>query len=517
MMSLIAQLVTTYLALVLATLAAYAIFLLTTQATIDADIQKLGGEIKQDVADAHVLDAPVLYADIFLLQEYRKEHPGDSDLALLSRIASELSFAALPFPEGEAQSFPSAEAMLTLAAKGNMPGPIRGRLAVWTIRESFGALVGRRGDLGVSAFVLGQQVRTNFGSAKLLFPEGPLAVDPWLDRASLATGAVSAVLFPFQRPVLVADLDKYVKGAEMRRAISAYDFKTWWDRAESLRQTVVSRSTQLVTLASLRNAFAIETRLRSMKWIALLGGLLLLLGIVVPLWVMGLRLEDAMPPPANLGLTMAVLSVSVGLGWLVGSDITARPSTSAVRHLEPLLEQIRAFRQTGRSNVTLSLELVNEALADQSRDGLTRGERIVVHRLQVAILKSNEASDKVVELLSEAFRQDSLLQAHNKPGIGGTSLSPLALIEHGTGDSVAGIKSAGSVSIEATRGHVSSTLLALRLPSDETSRERIWHELDTVAESARRRPECGAYLSARVELDRELEQCQGWLEHRIKP
>src|SRR4029434_517936 len=86
MMGVIAQIATTLIAVVLTLLAAYILFLSTSQANIDAEVQSEGARIVELLRKSPTYQVQIPYLEMFLRQHYQQKHPELSGAALLYRI-----------------------------------------------------------------------------------------------------------------------------------------------------------------------------------------------------------------------------------------------------------------------------------------------------------------------------------------------------------------------------------------------------------------------------------------------
>lgn len=522
MMSLLVQVVSTFVALLLATIAAYAIFLWTNQTSVDADLRSAGSEISKDIAEAAVLWAPPLYTDIFLMQEYRSRFPDESDAMLLRRLASDVAqlqlaveYAELTKAGRDDAPQSAAQSLEAVAAQGNAPGALRGRLAAWIMQQSVGTLVAIGPSPSVVVWAPGQNISLHADPGRTLFPDGALGAEAWLVRCGLTTSAIQSLSPSFIREPLIADLQSHLAADTHAKGVAGtFDYTAWWLRMEGLSQKLVAHGSRVAALVSLRESYDLDSRFRHRGWVALLGVILTAVGLALPLWLVACGQEAAVPAGVNLAITACALTLCTAIGWLVWSDLIPRQRFALVRYLKPLQSEIAMIANDGRARVSFDLSLINAIVSDKSRTGIDAATRSRVERLQLLLLESGRSSEALVRALSDALSADALILSY-RGNFGGSVIPAITFIERGEAIAAA-IPPGGSVSIEAERAHVSTQLLNLRIPSEESAAREVRERLGVIASKMRAQSQYGRHMESRRQLEKELPGIADWLERRAK-
>jgi hypothetical protein len=507
MMGVTAQIATAIIALVLTLVAAYIVFLSTSQANTEAQILEEGARIVELLRKSPAQQVQIPYLDMFLRQHYQQKHPDLSGAALLYGILFEANLSS-----GLVNKNLEIE---EVGAKGNAPGELTSRITLWVVQESFTMLA----PSGVSRPVYsisrsyGPNPDISPGSQEAVFPFGLLGVEHWLREFRIVEQTVSlANIFPVKDST-VENIKKFLSdGPEFYRSFQKYDYGDWLTRMEQAVAVLAEHATRVSSLLRLRDNFSIQTKLPSLKWLLPLGSILLLAGVVIPLLIVGLGDEKQVPPQVNIATLGVVLVISITAIWLLAVDITRSPEEqfASIRYFMPLQKQLVSDAQKEYSEVTFSFDLISGILADSDRLGLSPKEVKLLSKYRDAIRNSNLESDAAATELGTQFQASQILKKYKAPldsgGTGFPILSPFSTnqIE---------IKPNTTVIVQANRGRVTTDIIKTNVLEENLN--EVQQEFAQIYEGFRGQAAYKSLVQRRDELRHARQELLTWLARKI--
>jgi hypothetical protein len=426
MMGVIAQITTTVVALVLTLLAAYIVFLSTSQANVEAEIQSEGAKIVELLRKSPTHRLQIPYLDMFLRQHYQQKHPELSGASLLYRIVFDAHFS-----KGLMERNPEVE---EVAATGNEPGELTGRVTLWAVQESFTMLAPSQVAHPIYSIArsYGTTPNTSPEPQEALFPFGLLGVENWLREFRIVEQTVSlANIFPVKN-LTVESVKSFLKNAsDFYKKYSVNDYGEWLTEMETAVAEVAEHATRVSSFLRLRDSFSIASRLPRLKWLVPLGTILLLAGIIIPLLILALGYDGEVPPQVNVAVLTVVLVTSIAVICLMGVDIAKSPNEefASIRHLTPLQEQLLSDNDKEYRQVSFSFDLVSGILVDSDKLGLSPKEEKLLSRYRDAVRASNLESDAAATELGLQFQASDTLKRYRAPlHSGGTGFPILSLL-----------------------------------------------------------------------------------------
>jgi hypothetical protein len=128
MMPVLAQVSATFLAIFLTVLAGYLIFLKTTSANIEAEIQGEGAQIVEEIRRTPAYQVRIPFNGDAFFQAYQRQSHNITGIALVYLIAFDVVTEDAP-------------EIFEMAQRGNISGRLSGRLALWLVQRALTALV----------------------------------------------------------------------------------------------------------------------------------------------------------------------------------------------------------------------------------------------------------------------------------------------------------------------------------------------------------------------------------------
>lgn len=513
-MGLLAQIVAGFVALALTLVAAYVVFLSSSRANLEAEVQREGQQIAEYLRRTDIFEPQPPYIDIYLLQAYQKKHPDLSKRKLLYRIAYDLTSATV-FHSVDFSEF------FEIAQRGNIPGKLSGRIALWVVQQSLASLVPRETEWPRTVANFPEIPQSFSLLHRASFPFGPLGLNTWLDEFKLVRETIALITFPIHRRFFLEDLRLFFDEAE-KDALpwQRFDYKQWIENVEKSTEEITIHTSHISSLLGLRDTFSTAIRLPNLRWFIMLTMLLFCLGIVIPLIIVGLRLESDVPLAVNMTILSITIAVSFGVAWILGSDLARDPEQKLmqVRYLIPLRDQILTDRQKRNAEVTFDFDLVNFILDERNMLKLNQKECQLLEEYRTAVLTSNSASEETARVLADKLRSNAILAKYKpEPEAGGRSLSILRPLDESSWREFANdIRSGLEVIIQDNRGHVTSDILKLRFPDDEKEEEQVRLELEHLYQEYKSQREYKEFEDSRKNLEKRQEEVLSWLPRKIE-
>jgi hypothetical protein len=417
-----------------------------------------------------------------------------------------------------ATSSEDTDGILKTAARGNLPGPLAGRLAVWIIEEALRSLVPSHvpwpGKTRVQSYP--QDPRGLSVQHESLFPFGPLGVETWRSDFRSARSTID-LLSGFSRDFFLDDVANFLKAAGPHyRPWGRHSYEKWWSDADQTISDVARHDRRLAGLVILREASTFPARLPHLRWLVLLASMLALVGIFIPLVVSSLRLEEASPPSVNVALTLASFVFAISAGALLWFDLSRPPEREflALRYLRPLREQLTVATTRGRSLVSVGgLDLVSQATQSAGALLPAKGRALLIE-CEEALRTSNRASETMASVVATELLASEILKRYAAdPMSGGRSLQVLELLDDGLrAQRLQEITPGQRAIVHDERGpRVTTDLLKIRIDSVEAA-ESVRAEFDRVYGLCRAKREHTVYEAARRRMEEACARLLEWLE-----
>ncbi|HEX3034712.1 MAG TPA: hypothetical protein VHT73_06190 [Thermodesulfobacteriota bacterium] len=346
MLSLLAQIVTTFLAILATFLAAYGIYLISNQANIDAEIQKEGTEIVNKLQKAPIKKIPLLYHDIDLYSSYKIQNPDLGGIDLLQKIARDLLF--------------EKDKIVEIATEGNVSGKATGRVAFWLLQRSLDSLAPNkvywpgRGGLITSSSRSSEQ--------ESLFPFGPIGVKNWLQDFPKVNYVLKFLLL--NKDIFLSDYKQFLAELDSpwkeQDYLHKFDYASWLNEMEDTVDSIENNYNNVSSLIRLKDNYSIKNRLSHLKWILALSVASFLLGVFLPLLTIGLEIESEVPSIVNILFLLVNVIVIFGIIIQLGLDISVSSHNkyAIYRYYISLRDQLLADQKKGLEELTFDHELV---------------------------------------------------------------------------------------------------------------------------------------------------------------
>jgi hypothetical protein len=227
MMGVIAQIATTLIAVVLTLLAAYILFLSTSQANIDAEVQSEGARIVELLRKSPTYQVQIPYLEMFLRQHYQQKHPELSGAALLYRIVFDVNLS-----KGFKEKNQEIE---DVAAKGNEPGELTSRVTLWAVQESFTMLAPSRVVRPIYSIAksYGATPNTSPEPQEALFPFGLLGVENWIREFRIVEQTVSLANIVPIKTFTVENVKNFLNNApDFYKRLEVHNYGDWLTEME---------------------------------------------------------------------------------------------------------------------------------------------------------------------------------------------------------------------------------------------------------------------------------------------
>jgi hypothetical protein len=500
MMGVLSQIAATFLVLFLTLLVVYIVFLSTSRTNFDAEIQAEGYKIANILRSVDIVfNSPHYYSDAFLLATYQSKHPQLSRLELLEKIVDDLVLGAVHHSTDLSELYRIAE-------RGNRPGRLPGRIALWIVKES--------------VFLINSRPAP---TQEMLFPFGPLGVESWLRDFNRALRNVRIISSPVIKEILLNDLQQFIDNTPENNTIfGQFDYRVWLGNTRETVEEIESHTSQIVRLLRLRDTFSIKARLPNINWFLMLASMLLCMGIIIPLGIIGLGLESSTPPAVNITIMFVVVLISLGIGWLLRNDLTTSPERhlAQIRYFIPLRDQILAEQRERNSRVTFDIGPVNVLLEDTATVDLSRKDRRVLEDYRNAVGTSNAASERMSGVVESQLRSSAILARYVLGELESSNTTLPILMPLGDagawGKFSSEMRSGIGITIQDNRGHVTSEILKLRLPASDIEVEQVRMELSRIYRECESREEHTEFTNARHRLAQMQQHVLAWLNQKIE-
>lgn len=506
MLGTLAQIVATFVALVLTLLAGYAIFLSTSRAQVDADIQEQGLLIVEELGRSVTYKPPYIPNEIFYwLEAYQRQHPNMSGIALLKRLAEDLLGVREFVGVSLSQSF-------GLEQNKEISKKERSRIALGVAQHAVSLLVPSE-DLwpgprpGIYPWRLPDLTKHDRGA---LFPFGPLGAERWAKEFGEVRDVVK----------LIASASTFEEPFDESRA-GDFRFKDWRKQLEQTMEKVEPRAIRVASLLTLKETFRFQTP--NLRWFFFLSGFLFVVGVIVPLAIVGLRPEPQVPPVVNLVLLGVTVIVSGGIGWLA-KDMVMSPErrVTLIRYLVPLRDRMRDEEKHNPTPVVFEVDFLSRLLDNETLNAsLSLQEREALKEYKKAIHERNSASHQLAISLEQALQSSEIFARHRgEESSGGTVFHLFQLLDRKNRKEIINRIQLGEIITicrdEASYERVIRYIVTLQVPAEDEQRRRVLEELDLIYEKISAHEEYRKFADARTRMEQMRKRILEWLDQKTK-
>lgn len=420
MMKILPQIVTTFLAVGATFIAAYLIYLYSSQANIDEKIQIKGSKIVSLIKKAPTYKLGFLSNDLNLVNNYREKYPNKSLIFIYEKISNDLISAHL---------FKNKDSIDRLASfkTDNPMGP-----TVWLylMQKSVHYLSPSEIWWPGRGFVQAQGSLPPTPKQAELFPFGPLGVEKWSDDFQIIRN-YTHFLYTY-KDILLDDVQSFVNQIDespQKERYKKINFAEWIENIENLLLDIDNENFHIQSLLRLKQRYLKEARLPNFSWITTLGILSFISGVAIPLIIIGLRIESSIPSTINIVIFITTFAFLIGSIVLVGKDVlSSHKSEVHIKYLLPLKKQLLDYKNLRNQREFYNYDIVNQLL--EEKKSLKLSPRLIdsLKNYRQMVVESNDCSDNVVNIISEAIKQSTVIKSYKAdPQSGGQALSIISL------------------------------------------------------------------------------------------
>lgn len=510
MISTLAQIITTFLAIMATFLAAYGIYLASTQANIDAEIQQGGAEIVNELQRAPVDKIPLAYFDIFLLNHYRTKYPNLGGIDLFEKATTDLILSTDP-------------SAMEIAEKGNIPGRVRGRVAFWVLMRALDYLApgkvywpGRHGLITSS---------TSYTEQEFLFPFGPIGVKNWLEDFAKVQHIFKVILSTVYRYFILEDYRQFLKELDSpwkeAKDLHEFDYSKWLSEMEFTLDSIGKHYNRILILTRLKESYSIKNRIPHLSWILILSSFSFLLGILLPLGILGLGVESKVPQTVNLILLIVNMTLILGISIQLGLDIrvSSYKKFPIYRYYISLRDQLVNDQKKGPEELTINHDLVSQLLIDQKEIGLSQQSVQILEEYKNAVHQYNISSERLAGLLAEEIQSSGILAKHkveSETEVQATTGILVLLEQNARKDFIDHNLNPGkTILIQVQHGHVTENLIKLKSPEDKKQLEAFANEINRIYKAYEDHQNYKDYELARKNLRESQQRLLDWTNQQI--
>lgn len=419
----VVQIVSTFLTVGLGLLAAYAIFLFSSEANIDEEIQSEGAKIVSCLQElpVYITDGiPIVTSIDSLIRSYTSRNPEKGHQEILHLIGSDLLRASSTIDLGDKADAYAQNGKINLLGYRNKEEGGRsflGRLFVsWVVAylDYFEPTVifSWAWERGRSySGILRQPGLLKKGRLDL-FPYGSYGVEKWsrdfieFAQSLRMMGIIAVYLFDRDWKRFIAEEQNMYD----RTTFLEFKFVDWYKRVMKTVDKMESHNNRVQTLLRLRSAYSMTARLPNLSLIMWLWGMSFLVGVILPLVVDDKKLETRFGIKYRAAFLVFVFTPLVWGSFLLWENIVSYPKDNVVVScLIPLKEGIAKDTQLG--SVDYDLSNVLRALDNVQ---LIKTEPKIAAELKTyrdAAIQSNICSEIMASMLKEAIQKKTGLQA----------------------------------------------------------------------------------------------------------
>lgn len=423
MMKTLPQIVTTFLAVGATFIAAYLVYLYSSQANIDEKIQIKGSKIVSLIKKAPTYKLHLWSNDYYLVKAYKEKYPNKSLIFIYEKISNDLMIAIHYTQKVQSSILASFE-----KNNSNSKGPILGRIYLNLMRKSVDYLSpreiwwpGRWGSLA-----RGNLLPTPKEAE--LFPFGPLGVEKWSDDFRIIRNYTNSLYY--YKHMFLNDLQSFINQSDDEVNYNKSNYKEWIDNTENLLSNIENENYQIQSLLRLRQRYSIEARLPNVSWISTLGIFSFISGVAIPLIIIGLRAENSIPSTVNIVFFITTFALLIGSIVLIGKDILSpHKSEVHIKYFLPLKRQLLDYKNTKHLVENYDCEIVNQLLDEKK--SLKLPQRLIesLETYRKIVIENKTYMDDVADLISKDIKQNDVLRSYKAdPQSSGQWVSIISLL-----------------------------------------------------------------------------------------
>lgn len=509
MVKTLTQIVATILTVEVGFVAAYVIYLFSYQSNIDEKISIEGQKIAAELLKADVTGFPGL-PEKSLLNRYRELYPTRAKVYLLNKIAEDLSF-----------NWSQADARHGLSAfeSSKKRHPFRSGIFIALMRQyvvhlttvSNPYLLFPAGGMHITSSHGGDFYISQHYTER--FPFGMAGAHRWSDEFLLIYNSVR--LLDYMTDYYLDDFDKFVDNlgesdvsGKFKKLYKKFDLKAWYSNVRGIFSRIETHNHRIQTLLQLKESFSFKNHLPNVTWLLCCAIISFLLGVFVPLVMMGLNLEK-IPSPVNLILLVTTFSFMSGGIYYLWRDIS---STSRMdlktRYIDPLTEQFREDANNAEKVVTFNYDIVNQTLSEPEESKLPSELRELIAEYQDAVIETNRHSRNLAEMLTDSLRKNEIIKRNSlDPSSGGTRVEAFRLLlsadyKQQFFDQLREKKGPQILGLTLSHIGVFREIVTIRPPDDQEESTLLIAEIDRIIGDLVSKPEYRVCISKRDSLRR---------------
>ena len=425
MLKTLPQIIATFLAVGATFIAAYLIYLYSSQANIDEKVQVRGAEISNLLVSASTYKLRFWNSDTFLIKKYKEVYSQEPLVLIYHKIASDLTMSVIS-PDFNKD----ATERLASFKRGNLEGPIHGRIFFQLIRNSMDYLAPPEVWWPGKGNIIGGTDLPKSTQQAELYPFGPLGVEKWSNDFRIIKKYIDYLYY--HKHDFIDDVESYIEQVEDKSLQKAYkknDFNKWADEIEGTLLKIETENNYVASLLRLKKKYLISNRMPNLFWISLTGILSFVFGIAIPLIIISLRIENSVPATINVLIVIVAFLFMIGSVILIAQDVlSAHRSEVQVKYYMPLKKQLSEHKRLQSQQDVFEYEIVNQLIAEQTTLKLPNGLCDSLEKYQQFVIENNACIGKVADLVSEAIKQSTVLKKYvADPQSGGLHISIISL------------------------------------------------------------------------------------------
>jgi len=426
MIKILPQIVGTFLAIGCTFIAAYMIYIVSTQTSIDEKIQNEGALISSIFEDYPKRRNPFWAGDI-LLMKYEDIYPDKERIALLNKIGLDLITASLGTYSGDGESITQR-----LSSYANDGLPYKGRIFFYLIHEYIEkSLIHDPDPSRVRSF--GEDARRNgiVEERSQLFPYGPFGLQSWLELFRKIRGPYEMLYR--MREEFIDDLNEYLEKLQdgsHKEWLKGFKYDELIHRTNETFSKTEDHVKRIESLLRLKKYHTMEERIPHRWWILMLGSFSFFFGVLIPLVLLGLEVHSAPKMVNFMFLVLAFFPLFCAAHYFVSDIQSIRKREFTIEYILPLKFQLVAYEKDADNYASFNYELVNVLLDGKKKFDIPRRfSKLLLSYRDTVRVSNNQSTEIAGEILEEIDNNSVLLNHKISPATGGTVINLFSLFD----------------------------------------------------------------------------------------
>ncbi|MEW6715351.1 MAG: hypothetical protein AB1306_09720 [Nitrospirota bacterium] len=310
MVKTLSQIVATILSVEAAFMAAFLVFLFTSQASLDEQIKEEGLQIARILRDPPTTKLSVFADGYKLLEKYKERYPKESQsrISLLNSMVKRIILSSVV---GKPPAQSSLENKISTF-------PEIGRAYIWIIEEYMECLSGNMyihfaGSLGEG------DVESKFNYKEEAFPYGLKDTVKWSNEFIVIMNAYGILSTPFKKDHYLSTFEKYLQQPEINKFVKDINYRQWMQETKEWFDKIENHNSKVQSFLTLKELNSVKMRLPHLRQINFYMILSLLVGVIYPLFLLsGGNREDDFSKATNRAILLLVICLlTAGFYFLI--------------------------------------------------------------------------------------------------------------------------------------------------------------------------------------------------------